>query len=162
MTTGLRKTLDAAALLLLLFIWGITAYAIRGPHPLPARIPAHFDSAGRPDAWGAPAMLWMMPVIVTGVCLLMSLVARYPSSFRFSGRPAPAARAQHEAIALSMLSWLKVEIAFLFAVIQYWTIQIVRQGQGRLSPAFMPLMLLAVFGTIAWHISALRRSLRSR
>lgn len=158
----MRKTLDLLALLLLLVTWAITAYAILGTNRLPARIPTHFNATGQPDAWGVPEMLWVIPVIATGIYLLMSLVARYPSSFHFPGRVDPSARRQLEEFALNMVSWLKVEVVCLFACIQYKTIEFARQGQGTLSPMFMPAVLLVIFGTIAWHIAAMRRGARAR
>ncbi len=161
MGPAMRKILETLALLLLIFVCAVTAYAVAGPHPLPPRIPTHFNAAGQPDGWGTPAMLWMVPVMAAGIYLLMSLVARYPASFNFPGRPRPAQRRQLEVIALNMISWLKLEIVTLLAFIQYWTIRIVRQGQGRLSPAFLPAALVVVFGTIAWHIAAMRRTARA-
>jgi uncharacterized membrane protein len=157
----MRKTLDAIALVLLVFMWAITVNAVLGPGRLPDRIPTHFNLAGQPDGWGTPAMLWVMPVIATVIALLISLVARYPSAFNFSMRALPGARLKLESIALNMLSWLRVEVVCLFAWLQYETIHIVRLGQGRLSPAFMPFVLLAVFGTIGWHIAQMRRAARA-
>jgi uncharacterized membrane protein len=158
----MRKILEPLALLFLLIVWGVTAYAMAGPNPLPARIPTHFNAAGQPNGWGPPAMLWMMPAVATGIYFLMSLVARYPSSFNFPMRVHPSARRQLEAIALNMLSWLKVEVMGLFAWIQYKTIQFARDGRGALSALFMPSVLVVVFGTIAWHIAAIRRAGRVR
>jgi hypothetical protein len=158
----MRKTLETVALVLLLLTWAITVYAIKGPHPLPGRIPTHFDAAGRPDGWGTPAMLWMLPGMATGIYLLMGLVARYPSSFNFPMRIRPAARRRFEGLALSMLSWLKAEVICLFAWVQYKTIELARSGEGRLSPLFLPVVLIAVFGTIAWHMAAMRRAARAQ
>jgi uncharacterized membrane protein len=155
-----RKTLEILAFLLLLVVWTITAYAIIGANRLPARIPTHFNATGQPDGWGVPAMLWVLPVIATVIYLLMSLVARYSSSFHFPGRNPPSARLQFEGIALSMLSWLKAQVVCLFVCIQYKTIEFARQGQGTLSPLFMPAVLIVIFGTIVWHIIATRRAAR--
>ena len=157
----MRKTLETIALLLLLCTWAITAYAVAGPNHLPARIPTHFNVAGQPDGWGVPAMLWLMPVVATFIHLLMTLVARYPAAFHFPVRTGPASRRQLEAIALEMLSWLKAEVVTLFAWIQYQTIQFARNGEGVLSPFFLPAVLVVVFGTILWHISAMHRAGRA-
>lgn len=154
----MRKTLAIIALLLLLCTWGITAYAVFGPNHLPARIPTHFNAAGQPDGWGVPAMLWLMPAVATFIYLLMTLVARYPAAFHFPVRTGPAARGQLETIALEMLSWLRAEVVCLFVWIQYQTIQFARSGQGALSPFFLPCVLVVIFGTILWHISAMRRA----
>ena len=153
----MRKTIEIAGWLILLFIWAVTALAILGPDPLPQKIPTHFDMAGRPDGWGTPGMLWVLPAMATGISLLMRLVARFPAAFNFPMRIPPRARPQLEAIALNMISWLKVEVVGLFAWIQYWTLRMVRQGQGRLSPASVPVLLIAIFATIAWHVLRMRR-----
>ena len=157
----MRRILEPLALLLLLITWGVTVYAMAGPTPLPARIPTHFDAAGQPDGWGTPAMLWMMPAMATGIYLLMSLVARYPLSFNFPMRIHPSARRQLEGLALRMLSWIKAEVMGLFACIQYKIIELARAGRGTLSAFFLPLVMVVIFGTIAWHIAAMRRAART-
>ena len=43
----------------------------------------------------------------------------------------------------------------------YQTIQFARSGQGALSPFFLPCVLVVIFGTILWHISAMRRAGRA-
>ena len=154
----MRKALETIAALLLLFTWAITAYAVFGPNPLPARIPTHFNASGQPDGWGVPAMLWLMPVVAIVIYVLMTLVARYPGAFHFPLRTTAMGRRQLEAIALAMLSWLKAEVVCLFAWVQYQTIQLARRGEGALSPFFLPAVLVAVFATILWHISAMRRA----
>lgn len=151
----LRVFLQYAALAALLALWAITAYAVMGPHPLPARIPTHFDLAGKPNGWGTPEMLWLFPAIATFVVGLMWLVARHPRAFNYPVRVTPAARPRLEAITLGMIGWLRLEVAALFLTIQYAIIHSAREGQNRLSPAFVPIVLLVVFGTVIWHIRAL-------
>ena len=156
----MRRILEVVALLLLLFLFAVTAYAVAGPDPLPAKIPTHFNAAGQPDAWGTPAMLWMLPAIAAVVYLLMSLAARNPAAFHFPMRVRPPARRRLEAIALAMISWIKVEVVCLMAWIQYETVAFARRGQGTLAPMFLPIVLGAVFATIAVHIGAMRRVAR--
>jgi uncharacterized membrane protein len=157
----MRKTLESAALLLLLFTWAVTARAIVGRNPLPARIPTHFNAAGQPDGWGTPGMLWLLPVVAAIIYMLMTLVSRYPGAFNFPMRTAPAARRQLEGLALNLIGWLKAEVIGLFAWIQYETVQLARRGQGTLSTLFLPAVMVVVFGTIAWHIAAMRRVARA-
>ena len=132
-----------------------TAYAVMGPHPLPPRIPTHFDLAGRPNGWGQPGMLWLLPAIATIIVGLMCLVARHPRAFNYPLRVTPATRPRLEAITLGMIGWLRLEIAALFLTTQYAIIHSARAGQNRLSPAFVPIALLVVIGTVVWHIRAL-------
>ena len=157
----MRKTVEMVALCMVVFVWAVTANAVLGRNPLPAKIPTHFNAAGQPDGWGTPGMLWLVPVVGTVIYLLMTLAARYPAAFHFPMRTTVSARRKLEAIALSMISWLKVEVICLLAGIQYATIRFARNGEGTLSPVLMPLVLVAVFGTITWHIAAMRRVARA-
>ena len=159
--TKMRKIVDAFAVILLVLTVATTAHAVYGSDPLPDRIPTHFDAAGNPDGWGKPAMLWLLPVLSTAIFLLMTWVARFPSAFNFPARATVVTRPRLEAIALKMISWLKLEVIALFAWIQYQTIALARQGRGTLSPVFLPLVLVVVFGTTVWHIVAMRRVGRS-
>lgn len=151
----MRTFLQYAALAALLALWAITAYAVAGPHPLPARIPTHFDLAGKPNGWGTPAMLWLLPAIATVILGLMTLVARRPSVFNYPVRVTPATRPRLQAIALSMIAWLRCELAGLFLWIQYAIIESARAGRNGLSPLFVPITILVVLGTIAWHFRAM-------
>lgn len=144
-----------AALAALLALWAITAYAVAGPHRLSASIPTHFDLAGKPNGWGQPGMLWLLPVIATVVIGLMWLVARHPGAFNYPVRVTPANRLRMEGITLGMIAWLQLELAALFLAIQYAILQSVRDGRNRLSPALVPIVLLVVFGTVVWHFRAL-------
>lgn len=157
----MRQTMEAIALLLVLTLWGITSYALVGRHPLPAHIPTHFDGSGQPDAWGTPLMLWLLPIMATVIYLLMTMVALFPSSFHFPLRTTAATRPQIEAVALNMIASLKAEVAFLFFWIQFQTIRFARTGHAALPSWFLPGVLVVVFGTIVWHIAAMRRVGRS-
>ncbi len=158
----MRKTLEIVALLLLLMAWALTVWAVSGPSRLAAPIPVHFNAAGQPDGWASPGTLWLSPIVATVIYMLMTLVARYPAAFNFPLRTAPAARRRLETIALDMLAWLKCEVICLFAWIQYETIHLARSGQGKLSVLFLPAVLVTIFGTIAWHVVAMRRAARAR
>jgi uncharacterized membrane protein len=151
----LRSFLQFAAFAALLALWAITLYAIVGPHPLPARIPTHFDFAGHANGWGTPAMLWMMPVIATFVVGLMGLVARHPRAFNYPVRVTPATRPRLEAITLDMIAWMQLELAALFLFLQYAIIASARAGSNSLPPAFVPVLIVVVIGTGAWHIRAM-------
>ena len=153
----MRKILESAALILLVVTWAMTGWAVFGPDRLPARIPTHFNTAGQPDGWGTPAMLWLMPVMATVIYLLMTVVARYPGAFNFPMRTVPGARRQLEDLALRMIAWLKAEVLGLFAWIQNATVRFARGGEGHLPALFLPFVLVVIFGTIFWHIAAMRR-----
>ncbi len=156
----MRKNLEAIGLCALALLVFITLRALYGPHRLPGRIPTHFGADGRPDAWGPATMLLILPAIALGLYVLMTVVARHPSAFNYPVRVTPQNRPRLQAVALGMIAWLKIELACLFAAIQWFTIQVAGHPGRGLPPALMPVALVAIFATIAWHIAAMFRARR--
>jgi hypothetical protein len=154
----MRKTLEFVALLGLAAIAWTTLAALAGPHRFGPRIPTRFNLAGQSIAWGSPWMLLILPIAAFVIYLLMTLVSRYPGAFNYPVRVTPVNHARLEALALQMIAWLKAEVVWLFAVIQFATVRAARTGHGGLSPRFMPITLGIVFATIIGYISAMRRN----
>lgn len=150
----MRKLLDVIGLIALSMLVWITYQALAGPERLPDRIPNHFDVAGIANGWGSPVMLLLLPVIAVGIYLAMTVVSRFPSSFRYSVRVTPQNQSRLQDLTLNMIAWIKTELACLFAVVQRWIIQAARTGEGRLHPLLMPAFLVVIFATAGWHIIA--------
>jgi len=154
----MRKWLEAIGLgALALLVW-ITWSALNGSQRLPERIPTHFDAAGNANGWGSPAMLLLLPVVAVALYLAISVVSRFPASFNYPVRVAPEKRRRLEELTLDMIAWIKMELACLFATLQWWMIQAARSGEGRLPPLLMPGFLVVIFGTIGWHFVAVMRT----
>jgi hypothetical protein len=75
----------------------------------------------------------------------------FPASFNFPMRSTPANRPRLEALTLQMMAWVKAELCCMFLIIQGSIIQSARHGSAALSPAIMPLSLVALLVTIAMH-----------
>lgn len=157
----MRRTLEAISLgALALTVW-ITWQAFHGLHPLPAQIPTHFDALGNPNGWGPPSTLLLLPVIAAVIYLTITAISRFPVLFNYPVAVTEENRARLEALTLEMIAWLKAEMVCLFAWIQWFILLVVRQGQGRLSPAIMMVFLAAFMATIAWYIAAIFRAGRA-
>ena len=154
----MRKVLETIALLALAVQLWITYRALSGPERLPARIPTHFDAAGNPNGWGTPTMLLLLPAVAVFIYLLFTVVTRFPSAFNYPVRVTTQNRSQLQALALDMIAWLKVELVCLFTWIQWATIEGARHPRQGLPGLLMPIALVAVFATIAWHIVAMFRA----
>jgi uncharacterized membrane protein len=154
------KVRELIALAALLVLWAVTAYALLGPNPLPGRIPTHFDLAGNPNGWGKPEVLWLLPIVGAILYALMTLVARYPAHFNYPVVVTSANRATLQHLGLRMVGWLKAEVLCLFAGIQVMTIQAAKGTSGGLYPLLFVIALSVIFGTIGWHIVAMRRTVR--
>jgi uncharacterized membrane protein len=156
----MRKQLEAIGLAgLALMVW-ITGQALYGPARLPDRIPTHFDAAGNPNGWGPAFSLLFLPLVAVVIYSLISVIARFPALFNYPVRVTEENRARLEALTIRMLVWLKVELVCLFAWIQWFIVRCARQAHGTLSPAVVVLFLIAVFGTVGWHILAIFRAVR--
>jgi uncharacterized membrane protein len=156
----MRKSVDAFGLLALAALIWITYTALNGPNRLPERMPTHFDVAGNPNGWGSPSGIILIPIIASGVYLLMSVVARFPASFNYPVRVTPQTLPRLQAITLDMITWIKAEMACLFAALQWAIIQAARSSNGQIFPKILPFFLIVVFGTVAGHIVALFRAAR--
>ena len=156
----MRKNLEFVALAVFAFLLWITVSALYGTNSLPERIPIHFGVDGRPNGWGSPVGLWMMPAIVAVVYGGMTLVSRFPSAFNYPVRTTAENRALLEAVTQRMIAWVKVEIVCLFTFIQWCVVQSAQQGRLILSPLVTPLFIGTIFVTIGWHFVALFRAAR--
>ncbi len=151
------KLLEAIGLIGLAVLVWITYQALAGPDRLPDRIPTHFDMAGNANGWGSPAMLLLLPVVAVGVYLTITVVARFPVAFHYPVRVAPANLPRVQDLTLDMVTWLKSELACLFAALQWWMIQAARSGDGRLPVWLVPGFLVVIFATIGWYLVAVIR-----
>jgi uncharacterized membrane protein len=154
----MRKALEAAGIgALVVLIW-MTYRGLAGPDRLPDKIPTHFDLAGHPNAWGSTVSLLFLPILAVVLYLAITVVARFPSAFNYPVRVTLRNRDALQQLALSMLAWLKAELACLFAWIQSATIDAARHDRFGLTPSLLPITPVVVFGTIVWHFVAMRRT----
>jgi uncharacterized membrane protein len=156
-----RKSLEAISLVALAVLGWITWQTINGPVPLPDRIPTHFDASGISNGWGPASTLWLLPVVAAALYLLITILAQLPNAFNYPVRLTAENRARLAALTLQMIAWLKVEWVCLFVGIQWSIIDSIRQGAGKLSPALVPLFLVAVSATLGWHVVAVFRTVRA-
>jgi uncharacterized membrane protein len=154
----MRKVLEAIGIACLAVLFWITYSALHGPEKLPNRIPTHFDLAGNPNGWGSPATLLLVPGLAVVLYLAISVVSMFPGAFNFPVRVTLENRPRLEKLAVGMMTWLKVELVCLFVWIQWSTIDAARHQTLGLSPTLLPVSLVGMFGTIAWHFVAMRRA----
>lgn len=159
----MRKTMEVVAGMALALLYWITYSALNGAGRLQDRIPTHFDISGRPNAWGPPGFLWLLPVIGTGLYLLMTVLASI--RFRSYNLPVRVTEANLPFIqdqTAVMVAWIKFEVLSLFIYIQWAIISGARAGEFHLYPAIIPVFLVIVFGTVGWRLAAIIRGARAR
>jgi hypothetical protein len=153
----MRKWLEGVALLAMGLHISITILALFGSDRLPERIPIHFDALGRPDGWGSPAMLVLLPAITLIIYLLFTVVTSFPGAFHYPVRVTVLNRQRMQNLALDLMAWLKVEIVGLLTWMQWLTIE-VAHDPGRTVPAMTAVALVAVFATFTFYIVLMFRA----
>lgn len=159
----MRKTLEVAGLGMLAVLYWITYAALHGSERLPDRIPTHFDISGQPNAWGSPGFLWLLPVVATGIYLLMTVLGSI--RFRRYNLPVAVTEANLPFIqeqTILMVAWIKCEMLCLFAYLQWSIIQSARDGAFRLSPLLIPVFLVVIFSTVGWQLTVMIRGAKAR
>jgi len=157
---AMRKTLEAIALAALALLCWITGRALYGSQPLPNRIPIHFDLSGQPNGWGPPSTLLLLPAVALALYLLITLVSQFPSAFNYPVPVTAENRPRLQALALTMIAWIKAEMLCLFTCIQASIVEAARRTRWGLTPLLVPVSLAVVFGTVGWYLVALRKAAR--
>ena len=132
--------LDSSALIVLMLGWWV---AISSYPRLPDSIPVHFGVSGDADRWGGRWMIFLTPAIATTIYAVDWFMFA-----RMAGTP------RIPATMLLPLHLLLLELTLLFTYVT-WRMAEVAFGRAKgLGMWFLPVVLLAVFGTSAWMIAA--------
>jgi uncharacterized membrane protein len=124
---------------------------------LPERIATHFNGAGVANGFGARSTLW---VVVEIACLLYASLSVINFLPRKVNLPRPLDPAQEKVVwdeTTAMVGWVKVEVCWMFA---YLCLAMVRNAMGMqvgLGRWFLPVTLIAVFGTMAVYLARIFR-----
>lgn len=115
---SIALTAHLMAILANVFAW---AYTLLKWSDLPAKVPIHFNIAGRPDWWAPRPAAWLTPAIGSSISLLMALNAQ--PDWRFH--------------------WLRMCVAAVFAFLQWTVVRVAMKKSERLN-LVVTVALLAV------------------
>ncbi|MGB7267761.1 MAG: DUF1648 domain-containing protein [Terracidiphilus sp.] len=156
----MRKILEIGCVVLLGALFLITVRAVYGPHPLPVRIPTHFDIVGNPDAWSSRSTLEILPFVALLLYLFLTMVARSNSLIRFPDQVTPEKQELLEAMVDGLISWIKTEVVGILLCVAWTMIHVARQ-QDQSSLLGLWMLIAAVFLTIAFYAIAMTLVWRS-
>ncbi len=154
----MRKTAEFLSLAALAALVFITINAFYGPHPLPERIPTHFDLLGRANGWGSPRSILFFLAFSAAMYLFLTVVSRFPSLFNYPVKVTELNRPQLEQLALSLLSWTKAEMLAFFVWMEFAVVQAARYPDRGLAPYPLGVFVVTIFATIFGHILAMFRA----
>lgn len=125
---------------------------------LPAVVPTHFGVTGEVDGWGDKRTILILPSVSLLLYLMFTLLCRYPHKFNYPWPiTAQNARRQYR-LALSVMAWFKAEVILLFSFMEWTTIRTALGQAKGLGLAFIPAVLLIMFGTLGVYFYFAYRS----
>lgn len=134
----LDKGLEIFSWLLLCACW---MYILIQFFSLPNSIPIHFNAEGVADAHGHKYTLLLLPLIITGVFILLHVFAQRPWQFNYIVK---VTEQNYKALYTSYVRVLRILKAVLVAFLLYICIQIIqgaRSGSASLNPWVIAILI---------------------
>lgn len=142
--TPTDRVVETTALMGMAFL--VVATAFYWPM-IPKTIPTHFDIVGKVDGWGPKWNLLVMPVIGAVIYAMMTIVCRFPHTFNYPVAITEENAERQYRIALTVMRWLKMEMIWLFAYLNWQTVEVALGRAKGLDVLTMPIALAVIFGT---------------
>lgn len=119
---------------------------------LPDTIPSHFNAWGRPDGYSGKGSLIFLPAAGLLLYLMLATLRFFPHIYNF---PWPITEQNAEVqyrLAIDLLAWLKAEIVWLFAYINWGSVQVALTHSKGLGAGFLIIVLVGIFGTLGIYL----------
>ena len=148
--TKTQIIIEASTLIILLSLF---AYVMINWDMVPEKIPSHFNFQGQIDSWSNKNMI-LFPVSVSlFLYLLLTVASFYPSMWNIPVKITEENRVRAYHYTRNMIIILKLELVSVFAYITFQT-----SKAEMLSEYFLPVFLILIFGTIAFHTVLIYKS----
>ncbi len=141
--TKTQIMIEAFTLVILLSLF---AYVITYWDMIPEQIPSHFNFQGQIDSWSNKNMILFPVLVCLFLYLLLTIAHFYPSMWNMPVKITEKNRVRAYHYTRNMITILKLELVSVFAYITLQT-----SKAEILSKYFLPLFLIVIFGTIAFH-----------
>ena len=115
---------------------------------LPESVPRHFNASGEADGWGGKGSLLILPAIGFVIYVSLTVLNRFPHIFNYPFALTEENVERQYRCARLLISALKAQMVWLFAYIEWQTIQTALGKAEGLGPMFMPVLLIFSTGTI--------------
>lgn len=119
---------------------------------LPERIPSHFGVSGQPDAWSGKGTLLILPLLSAALYVGLTVLSRYPHVYNYMWPITPQNAATQYCLARQLIIVLKTEIVWIFAYVNWQTIQTALGRAQGLGQAFLPIFFLIIFGSLGFYL----------
>jgi uncharacterized membrane protein len=148
-STNIKRLLELVSIAGLIYIVYVLA---QNWNSIPDRVPGHFGLDGRPDAYASKSSILLLPVVGFVIYLVITVLGRYPHMFSYMWKITPENAYRQYQLAGTMLSAMKAEVIWIFNYIIFATIKISMGKAEGLSPLFLPILLVVIFGPICLYL----------
>ena len=115
---------------------------------LPALVPTHFGVSGPPNSYGPKSSIWMLPIVGFLLYGFLTLISRISLRFNDGLGATAELRTRLQPLTLELAGWLKAEVMWTFAWLNWIVLQIALGRSTGLSPAFPVVTLGAIVVTL--------------
>lgn len=113
---------------------------------IPAEVPQHYNFAGEVDAWAAKPFIFFPPAIGLILWGGIEIAKRFPQLINMAD-DVKSRNEEQNRIAISMISWLQLEISLLFTYLSVKDVYVAQGYVFGLGNLDMFIILLILFGT---------------
>jgi uncharacterized membrane protein len=136
-----------ATFLVLMILYPLYYY-----NELPYTIPIHFNISGQADRFSHKSTLWALPAIGLVMYIGLWILNKYPHIFNYPTEITAENASRQYRKATKLIRTLNMLVAASFFYIVYAIIQTATNKQDGLGSYFLPVFLVAIFGTISIYL----------
>lgn len=146
-TTIFQKIIEIITLLVLvaMIITVVTLF-----RKMPDVVPIHYNISGQIDGWGSKYVLLISPIIGVVICVGFFILLRVPRIWNMPFEPNENSKYKLYKSTRSLIGFLNLDFSLVFFYISYTTISV-----QKMSPLFIPVELVVIFGTLLYFLSNL-------
>ncbi|GAB4021843.1 DUF1648 domain-containing protein [Spirosoma koreense] len=131
----------------------LTGISIAGAVFLPVPVAIHYNLAGKPDRWGSPASLLILPVIVFFLLGIIWATDRaHPDLMNFPGPRTPENVPRQLRNTRLMNATMRVYLTFMFLIIQSQSIWAKFYNRDQLIGWTLPVFMVSLFLIIGFFV----------
>lgn len=127
----------------LIIIFGCFLFLALNYESLPDSLPRHYGSDGVPDAYGAKAIIWVLPIFGFFLYFVLGFISYLPGLINLPFNPSPENIEHYQRKYARMIRFLNVVMVGTFAFFTYQSVQIGLGTQSQL-PGYFKLVSLGL------------------
>lgn len=125
----------------------------------PDIIPTHYSLLGEANGYGSKNTLFLLLGIEVVIYIGMSILSKYPQIYNYVVVINDSNREKQYNMSTTFVRVMKLELLIIFSYIQLIGVIPKTSGKSMMSPYFLTLELIVVFGSIAFYI---RKSIKNK